>query len=42
LFTANIKTQGIRPDIVALDAFDSYIDSDLERLAPLTKGIAEK
>jgi tripartite-type tricarboxylate transporter receptor subunit TctC len=37
-----IKAQGIRPDIVALDAFDSYIDSDLERLAPLTKGIAEK
>jgi tripartite-type tricarboxylate transporter receptor subunit TctC len=37
-----IKAQGIRPDIVALDAFDSYIDSDLERLAPLAKGIAEK
>ena len=37
-----ITAQGIRPDIVALDAFDSYIDSDLERLAPLTKGIAEK
>jgi tripartite-type tricarboxylate transporter receptor subunit TctC len=37
-----IKAQGIRPDVVALDAFDSYIDRDLERLAPLTKGIAEK
>jgi hypothetical protein len=37
-----IKAQGIRPDIVALDAFDSCIDGDLERLAPLVKGIAEK
>jgi tripartite-type tricarboxylate transporter receptor subunit TctC len=37
-----IKAQGIRPDIVALDAFDSYIDGDLARLAPLVKGIAEK
>jgi tripartite-type tricarboxylate transporter receptor subunit TctC len=37
-----IKAQGIRPDIVPLDAFDSYIDGDLERLAPLTKDIAEK
>ena len=37
-----IKAQGIKPDIVALDAFDSYIDGDLERLAPLVKGIAEK
>ena len=32
-----IKAQGIKPDIV-----DSYIDGDLERLAPLVKGIAEK
>jgi len=37
-----IKAQGIRPDIVALGAFDSYIDGDLARLAPLVKGIAEK
>jgi tripartite-type tricarboxylate transporter receptor subunit TctC len=37
-----IKAQGIKPDIVALDAFDSYIDSDLARLAPLAKGIVEK
>ncbi len=37
-----IKAQGIKPDIVALDAFDSYIDGDLARLAPLVKGIAEK
>jgi tripartite-type tricarboxylate transporter receptor subunit TctC len=37
-----IKTQGIKPDIVALDAFDSYIDGDLARLAPLVNGIADK
>jgi tripartite-type tricarboxylate transporter receptor subunit TctC len=37
-----IKAQGIRPDIVALEGFDSYIDGDLARLAPLVKGIAEK
>ena len=37
-----IKAQGIRPDVVALGAFDSYIDGDLARLAPLVKGIAEK
>jgi tripartite-type tricarboxylate transporter receptor subunit TctC len=39
---AKIKAQGIKPDIVALDAFDSYIDGDLARLAPLVKSIAEK
>jgi len=37
-----IKAQGIKPDIVALDAFDSYIDGDLARLAPLVNGIAER
>jgi tripartite-type tricarboxylate transporter receptor subunit TctC len=37
-----IKAQGIKPDIVALDAFDSSIDGDLTRLAPLVQGIAEK
>jgi tripartite-type tricarboxylate transporter receptor subunit TctC len=37
-----IKAQGIKPDVVALDGFDSYIDGDLARLAPLVKGIAEK
>jgi tripartite-type tricarboxylate transporter receptor subunit TctC len=37
-----IKAQGIKPDIVALDAFDSYVDGDLARLAPLVQGIAEK
>jgi tripartite-type tricarboxylate transporter receptor subunit TctC len=37
-----IKAQGIRPEIVALDAFDSYIDGDLARLAPLVSGIEEK
>ena len=37
-----IRAQGIKPDIVALDAFDSYIDGDLARLAPLVNGIAER
>jgi tripartite-type tricarboxylate transporter receptor subunit TctC len=37
-----IKAQGIRPEIIALDAFDSYIDGDLARLAPLVSGIEEK
>jgi tripartite-type tricarboxylate transporter receptor subunit TctC len=37
-----IKAQGIKPDIVALGAFDSYIDGDLARLAPLVNGVAEK
>jgi tripartite-type tricarboxylate transporter receptor subunit TctC len=37
-----IKAQGIKPDIVALDAFDSYIDGDLARLAPLVNGVAER
>src|SRR5690348_15667046 len=39
---AKIKAQGIKPNIVALDGFDSYIDGDLARLAPLVNGIAEK
>lgn len=37
-----IKAQGIGPEIVALGAFDSYIDGDLAQLAPLVNGIAEK
>ena len=37
-----IKAQGIKPQIVALDAFDSYVDADVARLAPLVKGIEEK
>jgi hypothetical protein len=37
-----IKAQGIKPDIVALDTFDSYIDGDLARLAPLVNGVAER
>ena len=37
-----IKAPGIKPDIIGLDAFDSYIDGDLARLAPLVNGIAEK
>jgi tripartite-type tricarboxylate transporter receptor subunit TctC len=39
---AKIKAQGIKPNIVALDGFDSYIDGDLARLAPLVNGLAEK
>jgi hypothetical protein len=37
-----IKAQGIGPEIVALGAFDSYIDGNLAQLAPLVNGIAEK
>src|SRR5690242_12898319 len=39
---AEIEAQGIKLNIVALDCFDSYIDGDLARLAPLVNGIAEK
>src|SRR5262249_28921976 len=37
-----IKAQGIRPDVVPLDACDSYIENARERWAPRTKGIADK
>jgi tripartite-type tricarboxylate transporter receptor subunit TctC len=37
-----IKAQGIRPDNILLDAFDSYVDKDVERLEPLIKGIGNK
>ncbi|HZC55666.1 MAG TPA: tripartite tricarboxylate transporter substrate-binding protein [Xanthobacteraceae bacterium] len=37
-----IKTQGIRPDNITLDAFDAYVDKDVARLEPLIKGIDVK
>jgi len=37
-----IKAQGIRPENIALDAFDSYVDKDVARLEPLIKGIGDK
>jgi tripartite-type tricarboxylate transporter receptor subunit TctC len=37
-----IKAQGIRPENILLDAFDSYVDKDVERLEPLIKGIAKQ
>jgi tripartite-type tricarboxylate transporter receptor subunit TctC len=37
-----IKAQGIKPEVTALDAFDSYVGADVARLAPLVKGIEEK
>jgi tripartite-type tricarboxylate transporter receptor subunit TctC len=37
-----IKAQGIRPENIALDAFDSYVDNDVARLEPLIKGIGVK
>jgi tripartite-type tricarboxylate transporter receptor subunit TctC len=32
-----IDAQGIKPTILATDSFDSYINDDLSRLAPLIK-----
>ena len=37
-----IKAQGIRPENIALDAFDTYVDNDVARLSPLIKGIGVK
>ncbi len=37
-----LKVQGINPRTLALQAFDTYVDQDVARLAPLTKGIAAK
>jgi tripartite-type tricarboxylate transporter receptor subunit TctC len=37
-----IKAQGIRPENIILDAFDTYVDKDVERLEPLIKGIGNK
>ncbi len=37
-----LKTQGINAKTMSLHAFNSYIDDDVARLAPLTRGIAAK
>jgi tripartite-type tricarboxylate transporter receptor subunit TctC len=37
-----LKAQGINAKTMSLHAFDSYIDDDVARLAPLTRGIAAK
>jgi tripartite-type tricarboxylate transporter receptor subunit TctC len=37
-----LKAQGIDAKTMSLHAFDSYIDADVARLAPLTQGIAAK
>ena len=37
-----LKLQGIEPRTMALQAFDAYIDQDVARLAPLTRGITAK
>jgi tripartite-type tricarboxylate transporter receptor subunit TctC len=36
-----IEAQGIIPEVKALEAFDSYVDEDIKRLAPLTVGMAK-
>jgi tripartite-type tricarboxylate transporter receptor subunit TctC len=36
-----IEQQGIVPQTRALEAFDSYVDQDVKRLAPLTVGMAK-
>ena len=37
-----IAAQGVRPETIALDAFDSYVASDVAGLEPLIKGIDVK
>ncbi len=37
-----IRAQGIRPENILLDGFDSYVDKDVERLEPLINGIGNK
>jgi tripartite-type tricarboxylate transporter receptor subunit TctC len=37
-----IKAQGIRPETMTLDAFDTYVDNDVARLEPLFKSIGIK
>jgi tripartite-type tricarboxylate transporter receptor subunit TctC len=37
-----IAAQGIRPDTIALDVFDTYVANDVARLEPLIKGIGVK
>lgn len=36
-----VEQQGILPRTRTLDAFDSYVDDDIQRLAPLTVGLAK-
>jgi tripartite-type tricarboxylate transporter receptor subunit TctC len=36
-----VETQGIVPQTRTLEAFDSYVDQDVKRLAPLTVGLAK-
>jgi tripartite-type tricarboxylate transporter receptor subunit TctC len=36
-----VETQGIVPQTRTLEAFDSYVDADVKRLAPLTVGLAK-
>jgi len=36
-----IEAQGIVPQTRTLEAFDSYVDADVKRLAPLTVGLAK-
>jgi tripartite-type tricarboxylate transporter receptor subunit TctC len=36
-----VEQQGILPRTRTLDAFDSYVDADIKRLAPLTVGLAK-
>ena len=40
--TAKIRVQGIEPRDIALDKFDGHIRSEMARLDPLLKAIAEK
>jgi tripartite-type tricarboxylate transporter receptor subunit TctC len=37
-----IAAQGIRPETISLDAFDTYVANDVARLEPLIKGIGVK
>ena len=37
-----VRAQGINQQVLGLEAFDSYINNDVARLAPLIDGIADK
>lgn len=37
-----VRAQGINQQVLGLEAFDSYINNDVTRLAPLIDGIADK
>jgi tripartite-type tricarboxylate transporter receptor subunit TctC len=39
---AKIRAQGINPQDIGLEQFDAYIRSDMARLAPLLKAIADR